>query len=149
MNETQRTMEWLRNQGYLVCKTEYWQQSNAERGIVQAAKAGNWQATRKAVDNAKKYGPGIRRDLFGFIDIVALGQGDIIAVQCTSTGNLGARSTKIKVERRTEAIEWLSSGGRIWLVGWKKYAKPVERKWWRHTLRELRLVDFALPEPTF
>lgn len=60
----------------------------------------------------------IRQDLFGFIDLIAVGNGWIVAVQVTSGSNHAARVAKIKAEPRSEA--WRAAGGRIEVVSWSK-----------------------------
>ena len=103
---TQRSLDYLKKQGALVSVAEHW---NA--------------FTRT------------RRDLFGFIDIVALipGRG-IVAVQTTSGSGVSARIKKIlgvpvddspqAVARaefiRLSAERWIESGGEIEVHGWRK-----------------------------
>jgi hypothetical protein len=82
----------------------------------------------------------IRQDLFDFIDIVAIRGTDTLAVQATSTGNMGARLTKIK--GLPAAREWVEGGRFLSIVGWKKYKKRVDGKQWRATWRPVTLEDF-------
>lgn len=63
---TQRSLKYLREQGYTAEVTEKWNQ---------------W---------AK-----IRQDLFGIIDLVAIKEGVTLGVQTTSYSNMSARRTKI------------------------------------------------------
>lgn len=109
---TSRTLELLRDQGCVAQVVEYW------------------------VPHSRT-----RRDLFGFIDIVAL-HPDLgtIGVQATSTGNVNARIKKIL--EIPEATLWLRAGNKILVAGWKRYKKPVDRKYWRPTLKEITLDDF-------
>ncbi len=60
----------------------------------------------KYVSQAKR-----RIDLFGFIDIVAIQPGEILAVQTTGSGNLSKRRTKILGS--SNAHLWLEAGGKI------------------------------------
>ena len=86
---------------------------------------------------------GVRQDAFGFIDILAFDDGSsVVAVQATSTSNMGARVNKILAS--PVAARWIQAYPfrHIWVIGWKKYAKPVGRKWWRHTIRYLHQEDF-------
>lgn len=86
---------------------------------------------------------GVRRDAFGFIDILAFNSWNVTAIQATSTSNMQARVNKIL--ESDVAFRWLSDGNGtrlIVVVGWKKYAKPKDRKWWRHTTRYIMLEDF-------
>lgn len=63
----------------------------------------------------------IKRDLFGFGDLIAVSSGrGIMMVQATghsSTSNMHQRIAKILSEAR--ALIWLSSGGRIQVHSWQ------------------------------
>jgi hypothetical protein len=61
---------------------------------------------------------GIRVDLFGWIDLIAIKPGVIMAVQTTSASNQSARVKKIRSLPSSKA--WLDAGGKIWVMGWKK-----------------------------
>lgn len=63
----------------------------------------------------------VRQDLFGFIDIVACGDGAIWGIQCTSGTNHAARRTKIMSEDK--ALRWLHAGGKIMIVSFRKNSK--------------------------
>ena len=94
LSPTQRTLRELRNRG-MIC------------GIVE-------RFNRYA-------GPhGIRQDLFGFIDIIALDPvRGIVGVQ--SCGQAFAEHyRKITEERNEECREWLKCGGKVELWGWRK-----------------------------
>lgn len=87
---------------------------------------------------------GIRQDAFGFIDILAFKDKGITAIQATSASNVSSRIKKIL--ESPVARRWVCDPTRhILVIGWKKYAKPVDRKWWRHTMRYLTLGDFDGP----
>lgn len=87
---SQRSLALLKKQGYnLVAITEHWNPF------------------------AK-----IRQDLFGFIDIVAIGKGETVGVQTTTYPNISARVKKIKASEHLE--ELLKSGWLIRVHGWKK-----------------------------
>lgn len=65
----------------------------------------------------------IRQDLFGIIDILAIKDGDTIALQVTSYSNIGARVKKIT---ESDALAPLRKAGWTILVeGWHK----KENKW--------------------
>ncbi len=85
---------------------------------------------------------GVRQDAFGFIDILAFRDMDVAAVQATSTGNMGARIKKILASPIAE--RWIRAWPDrvIFVIGWKRYAKPVDRKWWRPTVHQLMPGDF-------
>jgi len=60
----------------------------------------------------------IRQDLFGCIDILAIKDGDTVAIQVTSYSNISARVNKIT---ESSALPFLRSAG--WTIlceGWKK-----------------------------
>lgn len=73
-----------------------------------------------------------RKDLFGFADIIAFQNGVVLLVQATSQSNVNARIKKVIANEI--ALEWLKQGLPIWVVGWKKYAEPVARKYWRSSI---------------
>ena len=73
MSPTSRSLKWLRDKGYTVAITERWN------------------------SYAK-----VRVDLFGFADLLCLGDGEIIAVQVTSGANHSARRDKLN---RLENVE--------------------------------------------
>ena len=101
MSPTQRSLAYLRKQGFTCAITEHW----------------NMFAH-------------IRQDLFGFIDIVCLRGGDsgILAIQTTSTSNTSARVKKI-LDNPIHSL-WLGSGNRISVHGWsKKGARGKVKKW--------------------
>ena len=114
MLPTQRTLQYLRDQGH-------------SAGVVE-----RYNSHSRT-----------RHDLFGFIDIVAIVDGQIVGIQCTSTANISSRCTKIKTECATEAILWLHAGGLIEVWGWKNYKKslPDDRRKWRETVKCLTLGD--------
>jgi hypothetical protein len=59
-----------------------------------------------------------KHDLFGCIDLLAIGNGETVAVQVTSKSNLAAR--RHKVEEAEAYPEMLRSGWRVILHGWFK-----------------------------
>ena len=59
-----------------------------------------------------------KHDLFGCIDLLAIGHGQTLAIQVTSKSNLSSRKKKIE---ETEAYpEMLRSGWMVALHGWYK-----------------------------
>ncbi len=91
MTNTSRTLNYIRSQGWLADKVE---QFNPYAG---------------------KFGK--RKDMFGVIDIVALGEGRIIGIQ--SCGQAFSEHKK-KILESPEARRWLEYGGRLLLIGWRK-----------------------------
>ena len=110
MTPTARTLAEYRKRGYMIGAVERWSPHTNRR-----------------------------HDLFGFIDLIACGQGEIVAIQATTTSNLASRATKIKTDPEVSeaARRWLQAGGRIVVIGWRKYAKAVDRKFWRHSARRI------------
>lgn len=99
----QRSLELLRSRGYRCAITEHWN------------------------PHARK-----RHDLFGVVDVLALRDGETLAVQATSASNVAARVQKIA---ESEAIDDIRAAG--WSVhvhGWRKLASG---RW------EVREVDVS------
>lgn len=71
----------------------------------------------------------IRQDLFGFIDLLAIGENETIAVQTTSGSHVASRVKKIAEHENVEAVR--KAGWRIVVHGWTK------RKNGRYELREV------------
>lgn len=59
-----------------------------------------------------------RNDLFGFVDVLCLGDNEIIGVQTTSWSNVSARVKKIADHENTPAVR--KAGIRILVQGWRK-----------------------------
>lgn len=116
---TQRTLAECRRRNWEAAVAEYWQTI------------------------PRHPGGGVRKDLFGFIDVVALdtSEGVTLAIQATSGTNVSARVRKIREECSDQARAWLLCGNRIVVWGWKKYAKRVDGKWWRVRECEVTLED--------
>lgn len=90
MSPTQLTLRKLRAEGYLADVTEKWIP-----------------------------GANIRRDLFGFIDILGInGLGQVLAVQATSDSNLASRVNKIADHENIGMVR--KAGWTILCHGWKK-----------------------------
>lgn len=86
---TQRSLEKLRDAGYTCAVLEHW----------------NAFARR-------------RIDAFGFVDILALRDNEILAVQTTSATNVSARVKKITEHENIGAVR--QAGIRVVVHGWKK-----------------------------
>lgn len=59
-----------------------------------------------------------RNDFAGFIDILCLGENQIVGVQTTSYSNISSRVKKIKEHENLEAVK--KSGIKILVHGWQK-----------------------------
>lgn len=89
MSPTQRTLAKLRKDGYLAAVVEKWN------------------------PHAR-----CRQDLFGVVDVIGLGHGETIAVQCTSASHVAERVQKIE---DSEAItEMRDAGWTVVVHGWRK-----------------------------
>lgn len=60
----------------------------------------------------------IRQDLFGFIDVLCLGDGEVIGVQTTSYSNMSARVKKIREHENFAKVN--AAGIRVIVHGWHK-----------------------------
>ena len=90
LSPTQRTLRVLRQQGAICGITEHW-----------------------------NYYVGIRQDLFGFIDLIALtSDRGIVGMQCCARSGHAAHRKKI-LENEV-APEWIKSGGKIEIWSWAK-----------------------------
>ena len=92
---TQLSLKLLRDQGYTVAIVEHW---NAFARI--------------------------RQDLFGFIDILALKDKEVLAIQTTTATNMSARVTKIGNSEYVGAVR--EAGWTIHVHGWHQDDK---KKW--------------------
>lgn len=70
-----------------------------------------------------------RSDLFGCFDILCVGVDGTLAVQVTTTGNMGSRVKKVCDSPYAKACS--RAGWEIEVHGWKKYAKKVDGVFWR------------------
>jgi hypothetical protein len=69
----------------------------------------------------------ITKDMYGFIDILAVRRGEILGVQSTSSSNMAARIDKIAEHENVGRVR--ESGMRLVVHGWKKTAAgPVLRE---------------------
>jgi len=120
ISNTSRTLEYLRSQGWLADKVE---QFNPYAG---------------------KFGQ--RKDMFGFADIIALGENSIIAVQ--SCGQSFSEHNKKLTEDETVApnvLKWLSCNGRLILVAWRKVKlkRGGKAMRWEPRIKEYKIDDLT------
>ncbi len=102
MTPTQRSLKHLRDEGWKVAIVEHWNPFAR-----------------------------IRQDLFGIVDLLAIRDGETLAVQTTSYSNVSARIRKIA---DAEITPYLRAAG--WLIhvhGWHK----IGTRW------KLRIVDIS------
>ena len=109
MTPTGRTLLALRRSGYLA--------EGVERFIAQA---------------------GMRKDLFGIIDIVAIRRGEagVLGIQATTAPNLSTRRRKAQASRALRT--WLATGNRFELWAWSQCNGQ-----WRIRRGALTLPDLA------
>ena len=94
---TQLSLKKLRADGYLVAITE------------------RWNAFAK-----------IRQDMWGFCDLLAIKENEILAVQTTSASNMSARAHKIADSEHVGMVR--KSGMKIHIHGWIKTGRKWECK---------------------
>jgi hypothetical protein len=119
ISPTSRTLNYLREQGWIADKVE---QFNPYAG---------------------KFGQ--RKDMFGFGDIVAMGENSIIAVQ--SCGQAFAEhNRKITEDEKVapKALRWIECGGRLILIGWRKVKlkRGGKAMRWQPRIKEYSREDF-------
>jgi len=81
---------------------------------------------------------GIRQDLFGFIDLIALDPiKGIIGVQCC--GRSGHAEHKRKILENEFAPEWIKAGGKIeiWSWGKQKLRRGSKAERWKPKIEEI------------
>ena len=115
MTNTSKTLKYLRDMGY-------------EAGMVE-----------RYLSYAGKFG--VRKDLFGIIDIIAMGSETIVGVQ--SCGQ-SFREHDRKILASPLAIMWLECGGLLWLVGWRKLKlkRGGKAMRWKPRIKNYSLKDF-------
>lgn len=109
-------MEYLRDRGHLVQVVEKW------------------------VSVKTMPGGGIRRDLFGCIDVIAIMDGVIVGIQCGATSGHSGHKKKCLAEPRLTT--WLKAGGRFLIHSWAKQGPAGKAKRWTLREEELTLKDF-------
>lgn len=119
ISNTSRTLEYIRSRGWVADKVE---QFNPYAG---------------------KYGQ--RKDMFGFGDIVAMGENSIIAIQ--SCGQSFAEHNRKITEDETVAplaLQWLQNGGKLMLIGWRKVKlkRGGKAMRWQPRIKEYNIFDF-------
>lgn len=126
MSPTQRSIAWLKAQGWQVARTEHW---NSFAKIRQDV----WGFADALGCHAQKiYGQPI-----GGEPVFMQDENDIALFQFTTTPNMSAREAKIRASK--EAAYWLRCGGKIYVYGWAKRGARGKRKVWTLTEREISL----------
>lgn len=120
ISNTSRTLEYIRSQGWLADKVE---QFNPYAGQF-----------------------GKRKDMFGFGDIVALGENSIIAIQsCGQAFSEHMKKILDDPHAAPNALKWMQCGGRILLIGWRKVKlkRGGKAMRWTPRIHEFKLADFS------
>jgi hypothetical protein len=99
--------------------------SPTERSLAECRKRG-WVA--QVVERWNPHAH-IRQDLFGVIDIVALTDTGIMAIQACSGTDHAKRLAKVLAEPRTK--RWLGSGGAFEVWSWSLKGARGKRKTWQ------------------
>jgi len=122
LSPTQRTLRALRQEGYICGIAERF---NPYAGVM--------------LPTGKR--SGIRQDLFGFIDIIAIKPIGICGIQ--SCGQSFAEHNR-KILSNEYAPEWLKAGGSIELWGWRKvkYKRGGKRMIWKPRIKVYSYKDF-------
>ena len=149
-SETKMSLDLCRRKGWLVQKAEYWLPSFRIYDVITVAQqvcAGTAaKADLSKILSDYRSNPGARKDLFGFVDIVALtGEEGIIAIQSTSHSMISTRFNKIRIECQEAAMKWLESGGKIQIWGWHQPKGP--RTAWICTVRNVSIADVNPHKP--
>ncbi len=120
LSPTQRTLAALRNRGCLCAIVEKWNQYAGPHGI--------------------------RQDLFGFIDVLAIepGVSGCVGVQCCAVSGMAAHRRKIVEDCAEDAETWLQAENRIELWGWakRKRKRGGVAVVWKPTVEEITLESF-------
>jgi hypothetical protein len=105
---TSRSLQWLKDNGYLPWKVEQWLPKT-------------W----------------VKRDLYNCIDIVAMKDGEpgLLGIQATSTPHINERLEKIG--NNSYVPIWLRAGLRLEVWGWAKRGGRGKRKLWTLTRKTL------------
>ena len=93
---------------------------------------------------------GVRKDLFGFIDIIAIDdQEGIVGVQACGGSGFAAHRRKIVEEKAEEAKAWLRAGGKIELWAWcqVKMVKGGTRMVYKPRIDHITIDDITGPPP--
>jgi hypothetical protein len=174
MTPTSRTLAYLRDEGYAAAVVEKWVtmgdpllpgridafqevrrrvasmtvKTDAEREVVGRVLAG----LDRIMPSAKSGPPGVRMDLFGCIDVVAVGKphSGVLGLQACAGSGHAARVNKIVAI--PEAKLWCECGNRLWVMSWTKKDVEGSRKKWHPRIQEIKVEDFVCenvpaPEP--
>jgi len=116
----QLSLKYMRDRGFHCAITEHFNRSVGRRGV--------------------------RQDLLGFIDFIALHPrlGTVGVQACLADWHPHVK--KLTTEKANNAVRWLEAGNRILLIGWRKVLKEKGKKArvWKPRVREFTLADFPI-----
>lgn len=94
---------------------------------LREARARGW-----LVEVVERWNPyaSIRQDLFGIIDIVAVGDCGVLGIQATSRTNHSARLQKAMESENLQ--KWLEGGGKFEVWSWGKRERKGKERWCSH-----------------
>ncbi len=81
------------------------------------------------------YYSGQKKDLFNFIDILAVRPGEVLGLQVCAYASISARRKKALAAKHFKA--WLSSGARFVIHGWKRITTPGGATRWECVTEEV------------
>ena len=121
LSATQRTLRVLKEQGRVCAIVERWNPYGGPQGV--------------------------RQDLFGIVDVLALDRSrGFVGIQCFTTAWV-EHWKKLTEERAQESIDWLTTpGGHLELWGWRKVKVKRGGKAlvWRPRIKEIVLNNLTL-----
>jgi len=121
ISNTSRTLNYIREQG--------WEADKVEQFNPHAGKFGQC------------------KDMFGFGDIVAIGENSIIAIQSCGQ-SFSEHKRKILEDEivSPKALRWLECGGRLMLIGWRKVKlkRGGKAMRWSPRILEFSVADFGV-----
>lgn len=120
ISNTSRTLEYIRRQG--------WTAGVVERFLAYAGRFGK------------------RMDLFGFLDIIAMGEGHIWGIQsCGQAFKEHDKKITEDPEVAEKALMWLENGGKLLLIGWRKCKlhRGSKAMRWTPRIKEYAVEDFV------
>jgi len=106
---TQLSLDYIRAEGYSATVVEKWNKFGRQ-------------------------GHGVRQDLFGCIDIIAMGRGGTIAIQCCTT-QVAAHVTKVSENKHLPNM--LAAGWRVVIHSWQR----------KQGIIKLKVIDITEPAP--
>jgi len=119
ISPTSRTLEYIRGRGWIADKVEQWN------------------------PYAGKFGK--RKDCFGWMDILAMGEGSVIGIQsCGSAFSAHNHKLMDDPDVAPKVRKWLECGGRALLIGWRKVKlrRGAKAMRWEPRLKEYTVEDF-------